>query len=168
MKQKVWDNYCRKRKSPGTYYWYKKFPSIKALSANSSLFEGFGRSSPSLLFFFFNVLKKLIWLCCTACWVLVPWPAIEPMPPAVEACSLNHFIVWLPENEHIFWERQLSQQLGMRDMLKSGHLVRLQTQVCVCGPHRSSCSTYVKVGRQQEYNPCHRVVERIKQGDARA
>ena len=148
MKQKVWDNYCRKRKSPCTYCWYKKFPSIKALSTNSSLFEGVGGSSPCLLFFF-NLLRRLIWLCCTACWVFVPWPAIEPRPPAVEACSLNHFIVWLPENERIFWERQLLQQLGMRDMLKSDHLVHLKTQMCVCGPDRSSCSTRVKVGRQQ-------------------
>ena len=33
----------------------------------------------------------LFWLCRTACRFLVPWPGIEPMPPAVEARSLNHW-----------------------------------------------------------------------------
>ena len=28
---------------------------------------------------------------CVACVILVPWPGIEPMPPAVEAWSLNHW-----------------------------------------------------------------------------
>ena len=27
----------------------------------------------------------------TACWILVPWPGSEPMPPAVEAQSPNHW-----------------------------------------------------------------------------
>ena len=29
---------------------------------------------------------------CTACGTLVPQPGIEPMPPALEAQSLNHWI----------------------------------------------------------------------------
>ena len=31
------------------------------------------------------------WPRCTACGILLPWPGIEPMPPAVEAWSLNHW-----------------------------------------------------------------------------
>ena len=31
------------------------------------------------------------WLCYTACRILVPWSGIEPMPPAVEAWSLDHW-----------------------------------------------------------------------------
>ena len=30
------------------------------------------------------------WPCCTACRILVPWSGIEPLPPAVEAWSLDH------------------------------------------------------------------------------
>ena len=37
----------------------------------------------SFLFFF--------WLCCMACGILVPQPGIEPMPPALEAQSFNHW-----------------------------------------------------------------------------
>ena len=32
-----------------------------------------------------------IWQHCESCWILVPWPGIEPVPPAVEAQSLNHW-----------------------------------------------------------------------------
>ena len=39
------------------------------------------------LFFFFN------WLCHVACGILVPWPGIEPMPPAMEAWNLNHWTI---------------------------------------------------------------------------
>ena len=31
------------------------------------------------------------WLCHSACGILVPWPGIEPMPPAMEVWSLNHW-----------------------------------------------------------------------------
>ena len=37
-----------------------------------------------LLHFFF-------WPCPVSCRISVPWPGIEPMPPAVEAQSLNHW-----------------------------------------------------------------------------
>ena len=33
----------------------------------------------------------LFWPCHTTCGVLVSQPGIEPMPPAVEAQSLNHW-----------------------------------------------------------------------------
>ena len=35
--------------------------------------------------------KKIIWPYHTAFWILVPQPGIEPMPPALEAWSLNHW-----------------------------------------------------------------------------
>ena len=40
---------------------------------------------PTLYFFFF------FWPCRAACGILVPGPGIEPMPPAVEAQSPNHW-----------------------------------------------------------------------------
>ena len=42
-------------------------------------------------------------LCCMACEILVPQPEIEPMPPTVEAQSLNH------------WTTRKSQLLGLLD-----------------------------------------------------
>ena len=45
------------------------------------------------LFFYF-------WLHHAACGILIPRPGIEPMPPAVEVRSLNHWttreVPWLP------------------------------------------------------------------------
>ena len=43
--------------------------------------------SSNLLLFFF-------WPCRTACGILVPWPGIRPMPPAMELLSLNHRSTW--------------------------------------------------------------------------
>ena len=50
------------------------------------------------LFFFYKAFKILIlfghlcfWPHCTACWILVPQPGIEPMPPALEGQSLTHW-----------------------------------------------------------------------------
>ena len=31
------------------------------------------------------------WPCCAECGILVPWPGIKPMSPALEAWSLNHW-----------------------------------------------------------------------------
>ena len=31
------------------------------------------------------------WPCCAACGIFIPWPGIEPMPPAVATQSLNHW-----------------------------------------------------------------------------
>ena len=42
-------------------------------------------------FFLINYLFiYLLWPCHVACGILVPQPGIEPMPPALEACCLNH------------------------------------------------------------------------------
>ena len=35
--------------------------------------------------------KSSFFFGCTACGISVPWPGIEPVPPAVEARSLNHW-----------------------------------------------------------------------------
>ena len=40
---------------------------------------------PFLLYFI------IFWPCHTACGILVPWPGVEPLPPAVEAWSPNHW-----------------------------------------------------------------------------
>ena len=39
----------------------------------------------------FFVCFVLFWLCYAACRILVPRPGIEPVSPAVEAQSLNHW-----------------------------------------------------------------------------
>ena len=33
----------------------------------------------------------VVWQCCEACRILVPWPGTEPMPAAVERWSSNHW-----------------------------------------------------------------------------
>ena len=40
----------------------------------------------------------IFWLYCTACGILVPQPGIEPVSPAVEAQSLNHWTARKPSN----------------------------------------------------------------------
>ena len=37
-------------------------------------------------------------MCCTACWFLIPQPGTEPVLPAVEARSLDH---WTAREVHI-------------------------------------------------------------------
>ena len=46
---------------------------------------GLSNVSKSVIF----ELKKVSWPCCVACGILVPWPGIKPVLPAVEARSLN-------------------------------------------------------------------------------
>ena len=36
---------------------------------------------------------KIFWPCRAACGILVPWPGMEPVPPAVEARSPNHWTI---------------------------------------------------------------------------
>ena len=40
-----------------------------------------------------NVYFILFWLHRSACGILVPQPGIEPVPPAVEVWSLNHWTI---------------------------------------------------------------------------
>ena len=58
----------------------------------------FPRAGVSLGFFAWDPLRRvgpLLFVCLwphhAACRILVPWPGIEPVPPAVEAWSLNHW-----------------------------------------------------------------------------
>ena len=44
-----------------------------------------------LHFHFSSVQENLIFFGLVACGILVPWPGIEPGPPAVEAWSTNHW-----------------------------------------------------------------------------
>ena len=46
----------------------------------------------SVVCFCFCFLKKFFIFGCKACEILVPWPGIEPSPPAVAGQSLNHWI----------------------------------------------------------------------------
>ena len=38
-----------------------------------------------------NLFSFIFWLCSAAWGILVPWPGIKPIAPAVEAWSLNHW-----------------------------------------------------------------------------
>ena len=38
---------------------------------------------------FVNRYLFITWLCCTTCGILIPWPGIEHMPPALEVWSLK-------------------------------------------------------------------------------
>ena len=38
-----------------------------------------------------QIKKNSFWSCQVACRILVPWPGIEPVPPAVEVQSFNHW-----------------------------------------------------------------------------
>ena len=61
-----------------------------ALEAKS--WEGGGRAQPQLLGEVCSFsLKLFFWPCCTTYGILVPRPRIEPMPPALEAWSFNHW-----------------------------------------------------------------------------
>ena len=40
---------------------------------------------------YINKNKTTTTIDCKACGILVPWPGIDPMPPAVEAWNLNHW-----------------------------------------------------------------------------
>ena len=64
-----------------------------------------------LVFFlsvFYFLIFFLFWPCHVACGILVPWPGIEPGPPAVEVWSPNHWttrefpIFQLFNNIHFF------------------------------------------------------------------
>ena len=35
-----------------------------------------------------------MWLYHALCGILIPWPVIEPIRPAVEVQSLNHWTTW--------------------------------------------------------------------------
>ena len=47
----------------------------------------------------------MFWPHCAACGILVPQPGIEPVPPAVEAWSPNH---WTAREVHIYLPTYLS------------------------------------------------------------
>ena len=42
--------------------------------------------------------SSFFWPCCVPCGILIPWPRIEPVPPAMEVESLNH---WITKKVHI-------------------------------------------------------------------
>ena len=71
------------------------------------------------------VKKRYIWsfflffwgggLCHTACGILVPWPGIEPVPPALEVQSLNHWTTReVPGHSLLKNKKQKTQQQPMK------------------------------------------------------
>ena len=66
------------------------FSPLRAKPRQTSLFFVFFFKCNPFLYFYF-LFKKLFWPHCMSCGILVSWPGIEPMSPAVEAQSLNHW-----------------------------------------------------------------------------
>ena len=71
---------------------------LKRLSSSSSSLETnldylthFINLGNSVFRVFDCIFKKFSWPFCIACGFLVPWPGIKPVPPALEAWSLNHW-----------------------------------------------------------------------------
>ena len=90
-----------------------------------------GKQSLSFLSFFFNCVKFLganfylfiiFWPCCVACRILVPQPGIKPVPPAVEAPSLNHWTGevggtgWSPRTS-LFCPHSLAKNVWLTDLM---------------------------------------------------
>lgn len=68
------------------YLWvpfYLGFGVSPSLSARSWFSGSF--LPPVVLLFYFSS-------CCTTCGIIVPWPRIESMPPALKMWSLNHWV----------------------------------------------------------------------------
>ena len=77
--------------------WDLPQPGIKPVSSSLAgrfLTIGPTREVPEISFYVkpSNSCFCVCWLCCVACGILVPWPGIKPVPPTVEAESLNHWI----------------------------------------------------------------------------
>ena len=77
----------------------------------------------ALFLVLFVYLFIYFWLYPTACRILVPWPGIEPAPPALEARSLNHwttrevpyFIFWkiYPYTFYVEWGKNCTFNTDM-------------------------------------------------------
>ena len=63
-------------------------------SGKHDLLASFVRLSSFPFFLFFPFLPHFLPQHCIARGILVPWPGIQPEPPALEARSLNHLTVW--------------------------------------------------------------------------
>ena len=50
-----------------------------------------GNGEPGAFHLFCSFICFVFWLCLAACGVLVPWPGVEPMLPAVEAPGPDHW-----------------------------------------------------------------------------
>ena len=61
-------------------------PRASSLYTRVTNCPSFPRTGSVFLFVFL-----IVWPCRMACGILVPRPGIEPMPPALEAWSLNHW-----------------------------------------------------------------------------
>ena len=93
----------------------------------------------------FILLLLLLFLFCHVAYrILVPRPGVEPMPPALEARSLNHWTAReVPYNPH-FWWGWVSESLShLRGVTSSGlsDPSRLPTNHNACGPS-SGCQTW--------------------------
>ena len=98
----------------------------------------------------------ICWLLPTAYGILVPWPGIEPLPPAVEAWSLNHWtseevpelkllcsLLWVIQNS-VFGEEPLADIclfFFFKDLLIFLFLAMLG--LCCCIWAFSSCGACV-------------------------
>ena len=81
----------------------------------------------NFFFFFFGL---LVWPHCAACGILVPQPGIEPVPPAVEAQSLNHWTA-REVQVNIFFDEYMNRRAESEDTCR---LLNLFGSVLPRGP----------------------------------
>ena len=77
---------------------------IKTFTSSSGCY---GSSCFAIIYLFF------FWPHHAACWILVPWPGIKPVPPALEVRSLNHWTQGSPQ-EFMLWYRHSFSSLRLR------------------------------------------------------
>ena len=73
---------------------------------------------PGKSLFLFSYLYIYFWPHCTACGILVSWPRIEPVIPALGVWSLNHWTTREVPRSHLFICAFISFALGNRSPKK--------------------------------------------------
>ena len=67
-----------------------------------------------------NWATNTFWPHCAARGILVPWPGIEPMAPAVEAWSLNHWITREVPRARIYYLREAGSLARIKIQMLAG------------------------------------------------
>ena len=73
---------------------------------------------------FWNILCLFFfWPCHAACGILLPQPGVEPVPPAVEAQSLNHWTAREVQKLYIFLIKKIYTGSWCKPMLIACHQI---------------------------------------------
>ena len=94
----------------------RKQPGRAVQLQTRAAFLSFIKAVGCLCLYLVTYLFSIFWPCCMACGILVPWPGIEPMSPAVEAWSLNNWTTREVPSPPFYWRnwaRYLSIAIGL-------------------------------------------------------